>query len=132
MFSLFLKLSSNLNINCLRFLGCNKISYVLDHFVKHVKSSPVHRGFFKCQFCAFNTPISATAKHLMVHSIGVYECVYCHYGINDIESMQHHMCNLHPTKLLYICVRLTGKNRVLVSIYSYDATILILIIFYSP
>ncbi len=98
------------------FTDCNKITYAMDHFVTHMKSSPDHSDDkFKCQFCGYNTLISETSKHLLVHSVGVYECVYCHYGINDLESIQNHMCNTHPSKLLYICVRLTRKDRTLVS-----------------
>lgn len=97
------------------FTGCNRVTYVMDHFVQHMKNSPTHTDSFKCQFCGFKTLIAETAKHLLVHSIGVYECVYCHYGSNDIESIQSHMCNTHPSKLLYICVRLTRKDRTLVS-----------------
>lgn len=100
---------------CHIFIGCKKITYVMDHFVKHMKNSPDHGEKFKCQFCGFHTLVSETAKHLLVHSVGVYECVYCHYGINDVESIQSHMCNTHPSKLLYICVRLTRKDRELVS-----------------
>lgn len=99
---------------------CTKITYVMDHFVSHMKNSTAHGDAFKCQFCGFNTPITETSKHLLIHSVGVYECVYCHYGINDVDSIQSHMCNTHPSKLLYICVRLTQKDRDLVSINSND------------
>ncbi|XP_037050206.1 uncharacterized protein LOC119084365 isoform X1 [Bradysia coprophila] len=108
---------------------CHKITYVMDHFVNHMKNSPSHTDKFKCQFCGFNTLVSETSKHLLVHSVGVYECVYCHYGINDVDSIQNHMCNTHPSKLLYICVRLTRKDRAMTDeqLSSVESTLIVLL-----
>ncbi|XP_037034041.1 uncharacterized protein LOC119072837 isoform X2 [Bradysia coprophila] len=90
---------------------CNEITYRMDYFINHLKTA--HDNHFKCQFCGLNIPILEAIQHLSVHNIGVYQCIYCLCGANDIDSIQSHMCHAHPARLPYICVRLTRKNRIL-------------------
>lgn len=99
------------------FAACNKIAYAMDYFINHMKNSTEHQ-YFECQFCGDEIPVSEATNHLLRHNVGIYQCIYCtdRYGTNSIDSIQNHMCHTHPTKLPYICVRLTRKH--VVSIYS--------------
>ncbi|KAJ6635090.1 hypothetical protein Bhyg_13673, partial [Pseudolycoriella hygida] len=51
-------------------------------------------------------------NHLLNHRIGVYQCLHCIYGANNIRTIRRHMCNTHPTKSPYVCVRLERKYQI--------------------
>ncbi|KAG4068894.1 hypothetical protein HA402_005042 [Bradysia odoriphaga] len=92
---------------------CNEITYRMDCFINHLNTATAHDNHFKCQFCGLNIAMLEAIQHLSLHNIGVYQCVYCLCGTNDIDSIHSHMCHTHPARLPYICVRLTRKNRIL-------------------
>lgn len=98
-------------------LACNKSFYVMELLAKHLSETEIHQDTFKCQFCDLPISRTAAAKHMLCHGIGIFECVYCSYGTNDVAKIRSHMCNSHPTKLLYVCVRLLRKDKDAVSLF---------------
>lgn len=64
---------------------CKGITYRMDFFLNHLKTA--HDNQFKCQFCGVNIQISEAIQHLTVHNVGIYQCIYCLHGSNDVERI---------------------------------------------
>lgn len=88
-------------------------------FVDHLANTPIHRDVFNCQFCQLPVMRAAAAKHMNCHGIGLFECIYCLFGTSNVTDIRSHMCNAHPNKLLYVCVRLLRKDKPQVSLTKY-------------
>lgn len=82
----------------------------MELFIKHLTTTPVHRESYTCLLCDRIILRIAAGKHLRCHGIGVFECIYCSFGTSNVKNIRNHMCNAHPSKLLYICVRLPRKD----------------------
>ncbi|XP_055624210.1 uncharacterized protein LOC129767379 [Toxorhynchites rutilus septentrionalis] len=85
--------------------ACNAEFYVLDAFMSHLKDDHTDLNMITCQCCKENVPKLKVPRHLLVHKIGIYECMFCQYGSNTMEAIQFHVCNRHPTEPMYCCVR---------------------------
>lgn len=85
----------------------------METFVRHLAAS--HEDQFTCCFCKQLVPTAIAASHMLSHGIGLFECVYCLYGTNEVKDIQQHLCNEHPSKLLYVSVRLSRRDEDAVS-----------------
>lgn len=94
---------------------CDRKFYVMELFTQHLSMTAVHQDTFTCSFCDLAILRIAAAKHMRCHGIGIFECIYCLFGTNNVANIRMHMCNVHPSKLLYICVRLQRKDQEAVS-----------------
>lgn len=89
------------------FLGCKQQFFIVESFMRHLASS--HQSHIVCSVCDLNIPSNLATSHMLGHSIGIYECVYCEYGTNSVAAIRDHMCNLHSNKLLYVTCRVHRK-----------------------
>lgn len=99
-----------IGLKYLFFTVCSQTTYQMDHFMEHLKTA--HDNHFRCQFCGLGIEISNVMQHLVTHNIGVYQCIYCRYAANNVDSIHDHMCHTHPTRLPYICIRLARNNQI--------------------
>lgn len=90
--------------------------FVINTFEKHLSSHP--ENVVKCQACMVNIGKDVVVKHLLNHRIGLYECVYCFYGTNQLDGIRLHMSTIHPAKLLYVSVRLNRNANDKVRLWS--------------
>lgn len=84
---------------------CNAEYCVLDAFMSHLKDEHADVTTIVCQCCKENIQKLKIPRHLLVHNIGIYECIYCHFGSNTMEAVQTHVVNRHPQEPLYCCIR---------------------------
>lgn len=79
----------------------------MHHLRKH------NPNYYTCDICQKpNISTGVITQHLSSHGIGYYDCIYCVQSYSRIQLLQNHLCNSHPTRPLYICVRLPSKNCV--------------------
>ncbi|XP_062554428.1 uncharacterized protein LOC134219640 isoform X2 [Armigeres subalbatus] len=84
---------------------CNAEYCVLDAFMSHLKDDHPDVTTIVCQCCKENIQKLKIPRHLLLHNIGIYECIYCHFGSNTMDAVQTHVCNRHPQEPLYCCIR---------------------------
>lgn len=84
---------------------CKAEYCVLDAFMSHLKDEHPDVTTIVCQCCKENIQKLKIPRHLLVHNIGIYECIYCHFGSNTMEAVQTHVVNRHPQEPLYCCIR---------------------------
>ncbi|XP_058827439.1 uncharacterized protein LOC131687373 [Topomyia yanbarensis] len=77
----------------------------LDAYMTHLKVDHADLTTIACQCCSENVLKPKMPRHLLLHKIGIYECMYCQFGSNTMEAVQTHVCNRHPDELFYCCVR---------------------------
>ncbi|XP_055535324.1 uncharacterized protein LOC129724436 isoform X2 [Wyeomyia smithii] len=87
---------------------CKESYYILSAYMSHLAGHT--QSFVKCQVCNLNIDKKSMARHLLLHSIGLYECVYCLFGANTKSTMALHVSNAHCSKPLYCCVRYNKKR----------------------
>ncbi|XP_055632086.1 uncharacterized protein LOC129771950 isoform X2 [Toxorhynchites rutilus septentrionalis] len=87
---------------------CKDSYYILSAYMTHLASH--EQNFICCQVCNLNIEKKSMARHLLLHSIGLYECVYCLFGANTKSTMALHVSNAHSSKPLYCCVRYNKKR----------------------
>lgn len=49
-------------------------------------------------------------KHLIMHGLSDFHCLYCPAGFKFVEKLRNHMSNKHPSKLHYVAARKLRKN----------------------
>ncbi|XP_058456553.1 uncharacterized protein LOC131433950 [Malaya genurostris] len=77
----------------------------LDAYMTHLKIDHADLTTISCQCCGENMLKPKMPRHLLIHKIGIYECMYCQFGSNTMEAVQTHVCNRHPEEPFYCCVR---------------------------
>ncbi|XP_053683290.1 uncharacterized protein LOC128733602 [Sabethes cyaneus] len=77
----------------------------LDAYMTHLKVTHAELTTIACQCCKEIIQKPKLPRHLLVHKIGIYECMYCQFGSNTMEAVQTHVCNSHPQEPFYCCVR---------------------------
>uniref|UniRef100_A0A1Q3FVZ5 C2H2-type domain-containing protein n=1 Tax=Culex tarsalis TaxID=7177 RepID=A0A1Q3FVZ5_CULTA len=82
---------------------CKESFYILSAYMTHLTSHS--QSLINCQVCHATIDKKVMARHLLQHSIGLYECVYCLFGANTKSTMALHVSNAHSSKPLYCCVR---------------------------
>lgn len=82
---------------------CKESFYILSAYMTHLTSHS--QTMINCQVCQATIDKKVMARHLLQHSIGLYECVYCLFGANTKSTMALHVSNAHSSKPLYCCVR---------------------------
>ncbi|XP_065089427.1 uncharacterized protein LOC135710518 isoform X2 [Ochlerotatus camptorhynchus] len=87
---------------------CRESFYILSAYMNHLSSHGV--AMVSCQVCNMSIDKKCMARHLLLHSIGLYECVYCLFGANTKSTMALHVSNAHCSKPLYCCVRYNKKR----------------------
>lgn len=95
--------------NFFLFLLDDKIFYALPDFEQHLKENHTN-GKYTCFLCSVTLPVAMAVKHLRIHAIGTFACIFCSFGTNSEQVMSNHMSNKHSTKLLYASGRYTRKN----------------------
>lgn len=82
---------------------CKESFYILSAYMTHLTGHS--QCLINCQVCNATIDKKVMARHLLQHSIGLYECVYCLFGANTKSTMALHVSNAHSSKPLYCCVR---------------------------
>ncbi|XP_055535316.1 uncharacterized protein LOC129724435 [Wyeomyia smithii] len=77
----------------------------LDAYMTHLKVTHAELTTIECQCCKEIVQKPKLPRHLLLHQIGIYECMYCQFGSNTMEAVQTHVCNCHPDEPFYCCVR---------------------------
>ncbi|XP_055592113.1 uncharacterized protein LOC129743900 [Uranotaenia lowii] len=93
------------NISPLICTVCEEEFFVLDAYMTHLKDDHPESTTIACQCCKEEIQKLKMPRHLLIHKIGIYECLYCQFGSNTVESVQTHVCNKHPSEPFYCCVR---------------------------
>lgn len=87
----------------------------MDAFMNHLQLR--HNNVIDCPLCSRTVGLSAVRTHMQFeHNLGQYACLYCTFGANDHNVLRNHMWRQHPTKLLYVMVRLRLANMLNVSV----------------
>ncbi|XP_055592117.1 uncharacterized protein LOC129743901 [Uranotaenia lowii] len=84
---------------------CEEEFFVLDAYMTHLKIEHRELTCVACQCCRKPIQIQKMPRHLLLHNIGIYECLYCQFGSNTFESLKIHVCNKHPMEPFYCCIR---------------------------
>ncbi|CAO1411514.1 unnamed protein product [Diamesa hyperborea] len=103
---------------------CKAKFYVFKSFIDHVNA---HKEVCntKCIKCNETTNKSSLHKHLVnCHGFGLFQCVYCKYGTNTFEIINHHLTNKHPNKLPMFCERSQAQSSTQIPVSSIDSTCL--------
>ncbi|XP_062554397.1 uncharacterized protein LOC134219625 isoform X2 [Armigeres subalbatus] len=87
---------------------CKESFYILSAYMTHLMGHG--EVMIHCQVCNMTVEKKSMARHLLLHSIGLYECVYCLFGANTKSTMALHVSNAHSSKPLYCCVRYNKKR----------------------
>ncbi|XP_062715340.1 uncharacterized protein LOC109400448 isoform X2 [Aedes albopictus] len=87
---------------------CKESFYILSAYMTHLMGH--EHAMVPCQVCNMTVEKKSMARHLLLHSIGLYECVYCLFGANTKSTMALHVSNAHSSKPLYCCVRYNKKR----------------------
>lgn len=104
------------------FVVCTKKWYIFNSFEEHLLTHS--QQTLKCQACKIEVSKEGLLKHLHTHRIGLFECVYCYYGTNEMDAIRLHMSTIHPTKLLYVVARQYKKGIHNVSmLYNFSANL---------
>lgn len=89
--------------------SCDKSFYILEGFKKHVKRQ--HQNDYKdvkleCVGCSELRSTKQLISHFEdCYQIALYQCLYCRYGANFIETFVVHLLNEHQSKLPFFCSR---------------------------
>lgn len=86
---------------------CKESFFILSAYMTHLMGH--EHAMVPCQVCNMTVEKKSMARHLLLHSIGLYECVYCLFGANTKSTMALHVSNAHSSKPLYCCVRYNKK-----------------------
>ncbi|XP_075218375.1 uncharacterized protein LOC142323088 [Lycorma delicatula] len=77
---------------------CKLKSYIPSAFEKHLQEQ--HALLRMCQICAYCCvkifKAENVLEHYKIHSLNLYQCVYCIYGTDTEEDMRVHLCTQHP------------------------------------
>ncbi|XP_021710665.1 uncharacterized protein LOC5570041 isoform X3 [Aedes aegypti] len=87
---------------------CKESFFILSAYMTHLMGH--EHAMVPCQVCNMTVEKKSMARHLLLHSIGLYECVYCLFGANTKSTMALHVSNAHSSKPLYCCVRYNKKR----------------------
>lgn len=86
--------------------GCGKRKFYLpEHFEEHILKQHRDISTYTCNICSQSIPKESAVYHFLCHGLQSFHCLYCGCGAANIDDMRRHMCNNHPTKLLYSSAR---------------------------
>jgi hypothetical protein len=88
-----------------------KLNLFIPHLLQHPEES------IKCSVCLIPVKPNCMAKHLMIHSINVYQCLYCEFGTNIQKTMKNHIVEAHPSCRVFCYIR--TKRSEIVSIFQF-------------
>lgn len=90
----------------LLFPECTQSSFILfDDFQSHLNRHIIEGVTFPCPKCELKFPKEVLMRHLNVHQIGLFQCIYCRFGCKSVDEIKIHLTNIHPTKLTYAVMR---------------------------
>lgn len=92
---------------------CDETFYISDAYQKHLRSHPASKTVKStCQKCKKQENVNSMQSHFQeCYQIGLFQCLYCRYGINSINAMKLHLAIAHPSKLPVYCSR-SGWEKV--------------------
>ncbi|XP_050095673.1 uncharacterized protein LOC126577784 [Anopheles aquasalis] len=61
--------------------------------IKHIAGPMV-----RCQICRKTVFKENIYQHLLLHNIGIFECIYCSHAVMDKEELALHISDIHPSK----------------------------------
>lgn len=78
----------------------------------HINYEPIHTktNLIQCFICKDSIERIKAVKHLCEHQIGLFQCVYCSYGVPKEGDIRTHLADCHSNKLSIIAVRVRGDN----------------------
>lgn len=107
---------------------CERI-YLEDHLRYHLSNSPKHTDTYVCPECPVKVIRDKAYSHLILHSLGEFQCLYCATGFHfkNIESLRKHMSIKHPHKLQYASARKLrrGLSDDEINLSCMDATVIV-------
>lgn len=89
---------------------CKQKTYVLSAFEKHLQE---HASLRLCQVCAYCCvkmfKPANVVEHYKIHSLNLYQCLYCIHGTDTEEDMRTHLCSHHPDFVPKALMRVNQK-----------------------
>lgn len=78
----------------------------------HINYELIHTqtNVIQCFICKSSIERIKAVKHLFEHQIGLFQCVYCSYGVPKEADIRIHLADCHLTKLSVIAVRIRGDS----------------------
>ena len=104
------KVSRDKNVPPMICVFCQGIFFAMQTFERHLKS---HKGHLKarCNECGQDVTNATMLKHFEnCLNFGMFQCVFCVFGTNNIHALKNHVANVHPSKIPLFCVRVEAKN----------------------
>ncbi|KYM98524.1 hypothetical protein ALC62_10758 [Cyphomyrmex costatus] len=85
---------------------CDKIFYIPEVFVKHLKTKHSSCPNFKCHVCnTIHSTIELLVSHYKVHGFCKYQCLYCFYGFETPNEIHQHLSTLHYDRMPQVLER---------------------------
>ncbi|XP_036142229.1 uncharacterized protein LOC105830364 isoform X2 [Monomorium pharaonis] len=85
---------------------CEKIFYIPEAFITHLKTKHSFSMFYKCHLChTSHRTIELLMAHYKSHEYCKYQCLYCLFGRNTLNEMHQHLSAFHCNRLPQVLER---------------------------
>lgn len=87
--------------------------YIIDQLENHLTDDHPQMDQWRCKECHCTVQRTNYRKHLPVHGIAMYQCLYCLLHSDDLSVMENHISDRHPNNGPYYCARMLRVEQVL-------------------
>lgn len=85
--------------------------FVMQSFFDHLETEHSTNNNIICYECNETVDLDDFEQHLMEHSLGFYQCIFCRFGCDAETTMREHLAENHPNELSVVCIRKAKEQR---------------------